>query len=322
MQPKVSVIILVYRVEAYIERCARSLFAQTLDDIEYIFVNDATPDRSMDILYRVIDDFPQRKSSIRIINNEENRGQAYSRKRGIDAASGLYIIHCDSDDWVDTTLYENLYSKALKEGCDLVWCDFYRDDGITDSVESQSCTLDFISTMKAILCGQKMGVLWNTLVKSDIVRQTNIVYPNMNIMEDVVLMMQYLYYARQLGYIKTPLYHYYNHESSSTMSDNRDLIVWQVHAMDENLKMIFCFLKIKNLYKYFHKEVIFRKFFNKRWLLPVIKNAKDCRLWIKEYPEINRSLFFNSYINISDKLTALLVEMRIYPYLRKKLRKR
>ena len=73
MQPKVSVIILVYCAEAYIERCARSLFAQTLDDIEYIFVNDATPDRSMDILYRVIDDFPQRKSSVRIINNKENQ---------------------------------------------------------------------------------------------------------------------------------------------------------------------------------------------------------------------------------------------------------
>ena len=322
MQPKVSVIILVYRVEAYIERCARSLFAQTLDDIEYIFVNDATPDRSMDILYRVIDDFPQRKSSIRIINNEENRGQAYSRKRGIEAASGLYIIHCDSDDWVDTTLYESLYSKAMKEECDMVWCDFYRNNGISDSVESQSCTLDSVSVMKAILCGQKMGVLWNTLVKSDIVRQTNIIYPNMDIMEDVVLIMQYLYYSRHFGYVKDPLYHYCNHEASSTMPVNRDLIVQQVYVMDENLKMIFCFLKMKNLYKDLHKEVLFRKFFNKRWLLPAIKNAKDCHLWIKEYPEINRSLFFSSYINISDKLTALLVEMRIYPYLRKKLRKR
>lgn len=322
MQPKVSVIILVYRAEAYIERCARSLFAQTLDDIEYIFVNDATPDRSMDILYRVIDDFPQRKSSVRIINNKENRGQAYSRKRGIDVASGSYIIHCDSDDWVDTTLYEDLYSKAMKEECDMVWCDFYRNNGISDSVESQSCTLDSVSVMKAILCGQKMGVLWNTLVKSDIVRQTNIIYPNMDIMEDVVLIMQYLYYSRHFGYVKDPLYHYCNHEASSTMPVNRDLIVQQVYVMDENLKMIFCFLKMKNLYKDLHKEVLFRKFFNKRWLLPAIKNAKDCHLWIKEYPEINRSLFFSSYINISDKLTALLVEMRIYPYLRKKLRKR
>ncbi len=322
MKPKVSVIILVYRVEAYIERCARSLFAQTLDDIEYIFVNDATPDRSMDILYRVIDDFPQRKSSIRIINNKENRGQAYSRRKGIKAASGLYIIHCDSDDWVDTTLYEELYSKALKEKCDLVWCDFYRDNGISDSVESQSCTLDSVSVMKAILCGRKMGVLWNTLVKFDIVRRGDIIYPDADIMEDVVLMMQYLYHACRLGYIKSPLYHYCNHESSSTMSDYKDVMVQQVRDMNENLKIIFSFLKEKDLDTNFRQEIIFRKFFNKRWLLLVIKNVRDCQLWMNEYPEINRSLFFNPYISVSEKMISLLVEMRIYPYLRKIVRGR
>ena len=69
---KVSVIIPIYKVEAYIERCARSLFEQTLKDIEYIFVNDCTPDRSVEVLKNVIEEYPDRKSQIRILHHKDN----------------------------------------------------------------------------------------------------------------------------------------------------------------------------------------------------------------------------------------------------------
>lgn len=322
MKPKISVIILVYKVEAYIEKCVRSLFAQTLDDIEYIFVNDATPDQSMDILYRVIEKFPQRKPQIKIINNRENRGQAYSRRKGIEASSGSYIIHCDSDDWADVTLYERLYNKARKEKCDIVWCDFFRVRGQVERIDKQSCQLDSVSAMKAILCGRKMGVLWNTLVKADIARRADIIYPDADIIEDVVLMMQYLYHSRGLGYVSKPLYYYFNHKSSSTMSDSGEVMVQQVKEMNENLKIIFSFLKEKDLDRNFRQEIVFRKFFNKRGLLPAIQSVRDCQLWMQEYPEINSFLFLNPYISVSEKIISLLVEIRIYPCLRKILRKR
>ena len=96
--PKVSVVIPVYGVEKYIERCARTLFEQTIDDIEYIFVNDCTKDRSIEILEQVIKDYPQRKGQIRIENMLTNSGQAAVRRCGIELATGEYIIHCDSDD--------------------------------------------------------------------------------------------------------------------------------------------------------------------------------------------------------------------------------
>ena len=80
--PKVSVVIPVYGVEKYIERCARSLFEQTLDDIEYIFVNDCTKDRSIDILNEVINDYPARKQQVRIVHHEENKGSALARLSG------------------------------------------------------------------------------------------------------------------------------------------------------------------------------------------------------------------------------------------------
>ena len=120
--PAVSVIVLVYKVEKYIERCARSLFEQTLQDIEYIFVDDCTPDRSIEILERVLEDYPERKSQVIILHNERNSGLPFSRRRGVEAASGDYIIHCDSDDWPESDMYAKLYAKASSENLDMVKC--------------------------------------------------------------------------------------------------------------------------------------------------------------------------------------------------------
>lgn len=77
---KVSVVIPIYMVEKYIERCARSLFEQTLDDIEYLFINDCTPDSSMNILARVIEDYPKRKFQTRILEMPTNGGLAAVRR--------------------------------------------------------------------------------------------------------------------------------------------------------------------------------------------------------------------------------------------------
>ena len=110
--PKVSICIAVYNVEKYIEQCVRSLFEQTLDDLEYIFVDDASPDASIDVLLRVLEDYPHRKNQVKLLRHETNQGVAVARKDAIAAATGEYIIHCDPDDWVDLDMYEKLYVKA------------------------------------------------------------------------------------------------------------------------------------------------------------------------------------------------------------------
>ena len=124
MHPKVSVIVAIYNSEKYIEECARSLFTQTLDEIEYIFVNDATPDNSICILKNVLKEYPNRQSYAKIINLETNGGIAHARQIGISQASGEYIIHADSDDWVDNDMYERLYVYAKETNSDIVGCNF------------------------------------------------------------------------------------------------------------------------------------------------------------------------------------------------------
>lgn len=85
---QVSVIIPIYKTEKYIERCAISLFEQTLKSIEYIFINDYTPDNSIQLLENVLKRYPNRISDIKIINHEKNRGLAAARNTGRSIAQG------------------------------------------------------------------------------------------------------------------------------------------------------------------------------------------------------------------------------------------
>ena len=121
---KISIIIAVYNCEKYIEACVRSLFEQTLYDIEYVFVNDDTPDNSVTILENVIENYPTRKPFIKIINLERNGGVSNARRIGIENATGEYVIHADSDDWVDKDMYERLYLKAKETDVQLVSTSF------------------------------------------------------------------------------------------------------------------------------------------------------------------------------------------------------
>ena len=105
---KISVIVPIYNVRLYIERCVRSLMEQTLENIEFIFVNDCTPDDSMDILHHVLKEYPKRRKQIKIIEHETNRGISAVRNTGLKNATGQYIIYCDSDDWVEKNMYPKI----------------------------------------------------------------------------------------------------------------------------------------------------------------------------------------------------------------------
>ena len=113
MNPKVSVIVPVYGAEAFLPTCISSLRAQTLRDIELIFVCDGSPDHSLAILRKV----ETLDSRIRVIAFEENQGVSAARNAGLDAARGDYIGFCDGDDWAEPQMYETLLRAAAEAGC-------------------------------------------------------------------------------------------------------------------------------------------------------------------------------------------------------------
>ena len=138
----ISCIIPVYGVEKYIERFARSLFEQTLtENVEFIFVNDCTPDNSIIVLQNTIEKYPKIEEQVKIINNPVNSGQSPSRNNGIKTSKGEYIICLDSDDWVEPTMLEDMYNKAITDNCDVVIADFIYDSKKT--INNKTATKKF-----------------------------------------------------------------------------------------------------------------------------------------------------------------------------------
>jgi len=123
MQPKVSVIVPVYNCEAFLPQCIDSLRAQTLSELELIFVCDASPDGSLAILREA----EKADSRIRVIAFETNRGVSAARNAGLDVTSGEYVIFCDSDDWIEPQMYERLYRMAQEKDADIAFCRVFKD---------------------------------------------------------------------------------------------------------------------------------------------------------------------------------------------------
>lgn len=117
---KVSILVPIYGVEKYIERCVRSLFEQSFTDIEYIFVNDCTKDSSMVILNKLIKEYEEKKGSIKIINHEKNGGLAASRITALKNATGEFITFVDSDDYLPIHAIGILIKSAIEENSDIV----------------------------------------------------------------------------------------------------------------------------------------------------------------------------------------------------------
>ena len=216
--PKVSVIIPIYNVEKYIERCVRSLFEQTLDDIEYIFVNDCTQDKSIEILTSIIKEYPQRIPSIRILNHTTNQGLTKTRNTGLAVATGDYIAHCDSDDWVDFDMYRQLYVQAEETKSDIVYSDLYlayQDKTVIYKAAS-------FDSDKNELLNNYISSVWtslvNMIVKRSIYVDNNLKSPeHICYCEDFWLSVRLFYYANKITKVNSPFYYYYQCNDSSIM---------------------------------------------------------------------------------------------------------
>ncbi|MCE9269679.1 glycosyltransferase [Bacteroides thetaiotaomicron] len=114
----VSILVPIYGVEKFIEKCAVSLFEQTYPNIEYVFVDDCTTDNSISVLRDIIAKYPDRESKVRILHHEHNRGLAAARNTAIGNAVGEYVMHVDSDDYLDIYAVEKSVNQIRKENAD------------------------------------------------------------------------------------------------------------------------------------------------------------------------------------------------------------
>ncbi len=208
---KVTVMVLVYGVEAYIERCARSLFEQTMSDLEYVFVDDCSVDNSIAVLTRALEDYPERKPYVRIIKHDKNRGQAAGRNTALEAVNTEYCIFCDSDDWVECDMYERLYAKAIETNADIVFSDTYNEE--KDKVTVSSAYNRDVSQAEDVLFNFHKSFFnissFNKLVRTRIYIENNIkAIDGANYGEDMLLMLMVLLSAGKIAYLREAFYHY------------------------------------------------------------------------------------------------------------------
>lgn len=203
--PLVSVIVPIYGVEAYIGQCARSVLGQTYSRLECIFVNDGTPDRSMEILSEVVKEYPGRNI---VIVNKENDGLPHARWSGLEVSTGEYIMHVDADDWLEPDAAERLVDEALRTQADLVYCDFWKEYGSRHKLDHERTytVQDKALWMKRLYNNSAYGYVWCKFARRSLYR--GIFVPRYNMHEDIVFSTQLIWRALRIAQLSVPLIHY------------------------------------------------------------------------------------------------------------------
>lgn len=199
--PKVSVLVPIYNVERYIERCAVSLFEQTYDNCEFVFVNDCTKDNSVEVLRNVVCRYPMLSDRIKIINHSENQGLGAARLTGVDNSDGELLTFVDSDDYVCSCYVEKLVTTMQMYNSDVVLSSYNISDKLLE------VSVGWYE--KRVLGGRMSCRIWGSLLKREIMASYNI-YPIVGVdyAEDFAFMTRYISESRIIHIIPETIYYY------------------------------------------------------------------------------------------------------------------
>ena len=239
--PKVSIIVPFYNVEKYIEKCLQTLVNQTLEDIEIILVNDGSKDNTIDIVKKYQKEYPQKI----IYLEKENGGLSDARNYAIPYAKGEYIAFLDSDDYVETTMYQEMYEIAQKENSDMVECNF-----IWEYPNKSRIDIGTTYNGKHEMLEKVRVVAWNKLIKREILEKSKVQFPKGCRYEDVEFTYKLIPYLEKVSFCKTPMVHYIQRTGSITNIQNkRNAEIFDVmqHVID--------YYKEKGLYEEYYQEL-------------------------------------------------------------------
>ena len=217
---KVSIIVPIYNVEKYLDRCMQSLLGQTLKDIEIIMVDDGSPDGCP----ALCDEYVRRDARVKVIH-KQNAGLGYARNAGLDVATGEYVAFVDSDDYVDLEMYEKLYVTAIRTGSDVVYCGFNRyysennvihyanvnSEHVYKGEDVNQLLLDFISSSPKCKKDWKYEMsVWHSIYKREVIKENNIKFYSERdyLSEDIPFQVDFLKAANSASYIPDTLYYY------------------------------------------------------------------------------------------------------------------
>lgn len=240
---KLSIIVPVYGVEKYIDKCLNSLVKQSLKEIEVIVVNDGTKDNSQKIIDKYVKKYPDKiKSYIK-----ENGGQGSARNYGLKKATGEYIGYVDSDDFVEKDMYKKLYNKAKENNYDIVVCGNYNVSEDYQNKNIDAFINNYNTDLENIFFG-KMAV-WNKIYKRDILIKNKLEFKEKVWYEDLAFTLKAIMNSNTFAFIDEPLYDYLIREGSTMNNSN----------VQRNLEILDAFNDILSYIQHNKKEEYFSK---------------------------------------------------------------
>ena len=322
-QPQVSIIVPVYNVENYIERCLNSLVNQTFKDIEIITINDGSTDKSLELINKYV------KEDIRVsVIDLGDEGVSYCRNLGIEKANGKYIMFVDSDDWIDSNMIEAMYKKAEENKLDLVMCSYirefkdhskekrfnlpeeiiYKEDKVKNELLRK-----LVGPVKEELSNPEMldalGTVWGKLYRADIFKENKINFVDLKEIgsaEDTLFNIFTFNYLSKVMFLNKPMYHYWRDNPKSVTSQYNPKLKEQRKVF---FKYISDFIKENNF------EQVFEEALNNRICTSVLglgliecsKNNKISRInKIKNIKKIiNEEYIRNAYKNLELKYFSI-----------------
>lgn len=329
---KISIIVPIYNVEKYLKECIDSIINQSFKDIEIILINDGSTDNSLNIMQK----YAKTDSRI-IIINQKNMGQGNARNKGIKIAKAPYLAFVDSDDFIDSFMFEKLYKIAVTKKSDIIKCKYYRVLDVDNLILNESKNMEYKEKedfFKNILSIKQLSLMWEGLYKKSLFIENNLYFKEITY-EDTEILFKLFFYAKTINYTNEAFYYWRKTINSTSGSinisqiDNIFLVFKYTHKFlkDHNIyikyKLEFlqrCFHyhnrfidKIKtysnkstihiNL-KYLNKKIYKSKFFSEKNLLFIKKYDKSLYL---EYLE--KTSYLESYLHTKNE--ELIYQLKI-----------
>lgn len=306
---KVSVILPVYGVAQYIEKCTQSLLGQTLQEMEFIFVDDHGPDDSIELVQKMIENHP-RKEQFVFLKPEHNMGAGMARNFAIPHAKGEYIAFVDSDDWIEPTMFEELYNEAIAKGnVDLCCCQASKDylDGRPSEIlkNPEVAPGKLTPDKRSYFLTHYVSLFWTFIYKKEMVEKNNIRYPESRSADDSYFVTSNLLLADSIAYVNKPFYHYLIRPGS--VCSTKDSTKYQKRLA--TFTSLMSFLKEKGCYLAYKDEIDFI-YFKKGYLSSIfnyVSNSTNPRkevlveiynVLLNEIPDYKNNKFYQSRLSL------------------------
>jgi glycosyltransferase involved in cell wall biosynthesis len=243
-QIKVSILMPIYKVEQYLEKTLDSIFTQTYPYLDFVFVNDCSPDNSLQVLKNTINGYGIDEERYTIVNHEKNEGIAVSRADCIARSKGDYIFFVDSDDWIETNTVEQMVNATKGGTVDIVGCDFMKDylSGKT-TYHHENYAKSCKGNLYKCLNYEIATVLWKMLFRRSLFNNFSIT-PHVDIVEDYIMSVKLYYYANSFVSIPKAFYHYVQYNQARVSLQT----LWSVNMHIKGVEEVEDFCREKGLF--------------------------------------------------------------------------